>query len=92
MALDKSQKERLPSTIARSAEKAQSTYIHTLEAAEQVHGDGEAAIASPWHLSSTRSRRSAITGKPRNPPAPAMRRMKNEAPKLVRATHPPQAV
>ena len=43
MALDKSQKERLPSTIARSAEKAQSTYIHTLEAAEKVHGDGEAA-------------------------------------------------
>ena len=43
MALDKQQKERLPSTLARSPKKAQDTYIHTLEAAEKQHGDGEAA-------------------------------------------------
>jgi hypothetical protein len=43
MALDKQQKERLPATLARSPQKAQDTYIHTLEAAEKDHGDGEAA-------------------------------------------------
>lgn len=43
MVLSKEQKERLPSTLARSPKKAQDTYIHTLEAAEEVHGDGEAA-------------------------------------------------
>ena len=43
MALDKQQKERLPSTLARSPQKAQETYIHTLESAEKTHGDGEAA-------------------------------------------------
>src|SRR3954454_19052501 len=43
MALNKKQKERLPSTLRRSPAKAQDTYIHTLEAAERDHGDGEAA-------------------------------------------------
>ena len=43
MALNKKQRERLPSTLARSPKKAQNTYIETLEAAEQKHGDGEAA-------------------------------------------------
>jgi hypothetical protein len=43
MAINKQQKERLPSTLARSPKKAQETYIHTLEAAEKEHGDGEAA-------------------------------------------------
>ena len=43
MALTKKQKKRLPSTLARSPKKAQRTYIHTLESAEQTHGDGEAA-------------------------------------------------
>jgi cation transport regulator ChaB len=43
MALDKQQRERLPSTLERSPAKAQETYIHTLESAEQTHGDGEAA-------------------------------------------------
>jgi hypothetical protein len=43
MALTAPQKERLPATIARSPRRAQTTYIHTLEAAEQQHGDGEAA-------------------------------------------------
>ncbi len=43
MALSKRQMRRLPSTLSRSPQKAQDTYIHTLEAAEQVHGDGEAA-------------------------------------------------
>ena len=43
MVLNKKQKERLPSTLQRSPAKAQDTYIHTLESAEQDHGDGEAA-------------------------------------------------
>lgn len=43
MALNKKQRERLPSTLARSPKKAQETYIHTLESAEKTHGDGEAA-------------------------------------------------
>ena len=43
MALDDDERERLPATLKRSPAKAQATYIHTLEAAEEVHGDGEAA-------------------------------------------------
>ena len=43
MAISKQQQDRLPSTLKRSPKKAQETYIHTLEAAEEVHGDGEAA-------------------------------------------------
>ena len=43
MVLNKEERKRLPKTLARSPEKAQDTYMHTLEAAEQVHGDGEAA-------------------------------------------------
>jgi ChaB len=43
MALNKKQRPRLPSTLARSPKKAQNTYIETLEAAEKKHGDGEAA-------------------------------------------------
>lgn len=43
MALTKQQRDRLPSTLERSPAKAQDTYIHTLESAEQTHGDGEAA-------------------------------------------------
>lgn len=43
MALNKQQRDRLPSTLARSPVKAQETYIHTLESAEKTHGDGEAA-------------------------------------------------
>ncbi len=43
MVLNKQEKERLPATLKRSPVKAQATYMHTLESAEQVHGDGEAA-------------------------------------------------
>lgn len=43
MVLNKKEKARLPGTLKRSPEKAQDTYIHTLESAEEVHGDGEAA-------------------------------------------------
>jgi hypothetical protein len=43
MVLNRQEKKRMPATLARSPEKAQDTYIHTLEAAEEVHGDGEAA-------------------------------------------------
>jgi cation transport regulator ChaB len=43
MALTKQQRDRLPSTLERSPAKAQETYIHTLESAEQTHGNGEAA-------------------------------------------------
>ena len=43
MVLNKKEQERLPSTLKRSPKKAQETYIHTLESAEQSHGDGEAA-------------------------------------------------
>jgi cation transport regulator ChaB len=43
MALSTMQRQRLPATLARSPKKAQNTYIETLEAAEQRHGDGEAA-------------------------------------------------
>jgi cation transport regulator ChaB len=43
MALSKAQRDRLPATLVRSPSKAQETYIHTLESAEEVHGDGEAA-------------------------------------------------
>jgi cation transport regulator ChaB len=41
--LDRQEKERLPATLKRSPAKAQATYMHTLESAEQDHGDGEAA-------------------------------------------------
>ena len=43
MVLNKQKRNRMPSTLARSSENAQDTYMHTLEAAEKVHGDGEAA-------------------------------------------------
>jgi hypothetical protein len=43
MVLDKQERERLPATLKRSPAKAQATYVHTLEAAEETHGDGEAA-------------------------------------------------
>ena len=43
MVLNKNERERLPSTLKRSSAKAQATYVHTLEAAEETHGDGEAA-------------------------------------------------
>lgn len=43
MVLNKKERDRLPATLKRSPEKAQDTYIHTLESAEEVHGDGEAA-------------------------------------------------
>jgi cation transport regulator ChaB len=43
MVFNKQEKERLPATLKRSPAKAQATYVHTLESAEQQHGDGEAA-------------------------------------------------
>ncbi len=43
MVLSKKEKDRLPGTLKRSPQKAQDTYMHTLESAEEVHGDGEAA-------------------------------------------------
>lgn len=43
MVLNKKEKERLPATLHRSPVNAQATYMHTLESAEQDHGDGEAA-------------------------------------------------
>lgn len=43
MVLNKKEEERLPATLKRSPKKAQETYAHTLEAAEDTHGDGEAA-------------------------------------------------
>jgi cation transport regulator ChaB len=43
MVLTKKEKERLPATLKRSPAKAQDTYMHTLESAEETHGDGEAA-------------------------------------------------
>jgi cation transport regulator ChaB len=43
MALNKQEKDRLPATLKRSPAKAQATYMHTLESAEDDHGDGEAA-------------------------------------------------
>ena len=43
MALNKEENERLPATLKRSSAKAQATYMHTSEAAEETHGDGEAA-------------------------------------------------
>ena len=43
MVLSSKEKDRLPATLKRSPAKAQATYMHTLEAAEQDHGDGEAA-------------------------------------------------
>lgn len=43
MVLSKHEKERLPATLKRSPAKAQATYMHSLESAEQDHGDGEAA-------------------------------------------------
>src|ERR1051325_11402270 len=43
MVLTKKEKERLPATLKRSPAKAQDTYMHTLESAEEAHGDGEAA-------------------------------------------------
>ena len=43
MVLNKQEKQRLPATLKRSPAKAQATYVHTLESAEQDHGDGEAA-------------------------------------------------
>ena len=43
MVLNTKEKERLPATLKRSPVKAQDTFMHTLESAEEVHGDGEAA-------------------------------------------------
>ncbi|CAN5697003.1 ChaB family protein [soil metagenome] len=43
MVLNKSAVDRLPETLKRSPAKAQATYRHTLESAEEAHGDGEAA-------------------------------------------------
>jgi ChaB len=43
MVLNKSEMDRLPATLKRSPAKAQATYMHTLESAEEDHGDGEAA-------------------------------------------------
>ena len=43
MVLSKQEKDRLPATLKRSSRKAQATYMHTLEAAEETHGDGEAS-------------------------------------------------
>ena len=43
MALSKQQKEALPSTLARSDEKAQDTYAETLSSAEQTYDGDEAA-------------------------------------------------
>ena len=43
MVLNKKEFDRLPGTLKRSSAKAQATYVHTLESAEEVHGDGEAA-------------------------------------------------
>ena len=43
MVLNTKERERLPATLKRSPGKAQNTYVHTLEAAEETHGDGEAA-------------------------------------------------
>lgn len=43
MVLNNKEKGRLPGTLKRSPAKAQDTYMHTLESAEEVHGDGEAA-------------------------------------------------
>ena len=41
MALTKQERERLPSTLQRSPAKAQETYVHTLESAEETYGDDE---------------------------------------------------
>jgi ChaB len=43
MVLSKQERDRLPATLKRSPSKAQATYMHTLEAAEETHSDGEAA-------------------------------------------------
>ena len=43
MVLTKKERERLPATLKRSPVHAQDTYMHTLESAEETHGDGEAA-------------------------------------------------
>ena len=43
MVLNRAERDRLPATLQRSPAKAQATYMHTLEAAEETHGDGEAA-------------------------------------------------
>lgn len=43
MVLNKRERERLPATLERSPTHAQEIYMHTLEAAEKTHGDGEAA-------------------------------------------------
>jgi cation transport regulator ChaB len=43
MVLSKKETDRLPATLKRSSAQAQDTYMHTLESAEEAHGDGEAA-------------------------------------------------
>lgn len=43
MVLNRREVDRLPATLKRSPAKAQATYMHTLQSAEQDHGDGEAA-------------------------------------------------
>lgn len=53
MVVNKKEKKRLPSTLARSPGNAQNTFVHTLEAAEKAHGDtagGVNANASKAHL------------------------------------------
>ena len=43
MALDKRQKDELPSTLERSDEHAQEVYAETLDSARDSYGDGERA-------------------------------------------------
>ena len=49
MVLNKQEKERLPGTLKRSPAKAQATYMHTLESAEQEHGEVKLPTGSRSH-------------------------------------------
>ncbi len=99
MVLNKKEKERLPSTLKRSPKKAQETYVHTLEAVEDTHGDGEAAhriafgslkhssekVGDHWESNTRRVQATAKTPSEAKQPARARRR---PVPTAVRSVSP----
>ena len=86
MALDKQQKKHLPSTLERSPQKAQDTYIHTLESAEKTHGDGEAAHRIALSSLKHSFEKVAITGRPKVIRVQATPRAPKQDPTQSRAT------
>ena len=74
-------KEDLPGTLKRSPPKAQRTYAETLDSAEEQSDSEARAHQTAWSAVSTRSRRSATTGRPRTSAARPTRSPSSRAPR-----------